>query len=224
MSSYSSLKVKKMLYWLGLPRWSTYDAAYLVCGIDPDESQSPDRQMEQIELRECLDLEALLLHFSRCGLISSTSVRYKKSDPDSRYASHYKKYSTEEHPPIDWINAFELLGWEMPFSGSEPDSAIYKNAVDQLAGRGKTTTIGSLASDEIGNPTIRDHISNLLATLNQAAFALWKNADKNDRTTHPSNAEVEAWLVKHGFSQVLAKKGATIIRLDGIPKGRPPEK
>jgi hypothetical protein len=224
MSCYSSLTIKKMLYWLGLPRWSTYDAAYLVVGIDPDESQSPDRQMEQDEFRQNLDLEALLLHFYRCGLLSSTWVRYEESDPEARYASHYRKYSIEEHPPLDWINACELLGWEMPFSGSDSDRALYKNAVNQLAGRGKTATIRPLASNEIGYPKSRDHMSTWLVTLIQATDKFWKNADKNDRTTHPSNVEVEAWLVKHGFSQGLAKKGATIIRLDGIPKGRPPEK
>lgn len=69
----------------------------------------------------------------------------------------------------------------------------------------------------------RGHISNRLAFQQQAALKFWGNADKNDRTTHPKNRDVIAWLMDHGFSAKLAESAATIIRPDWASIGRPPE-
>ena len=71
--------------------------------------------------------------------------------------------------------------------------------------------------------TDRDHVSDMLATLNQAAAKFWGNADRNDRSTHVLNATIEAWLIKKGFSRTLAEKAATIIRPKWAPAGRKPE-
>ncbi|MBH2009043.1 MAG: hypothetical protein I8H71_05000 [Xanthomonadaceae bacterium] len=69
----------------------------------------------------------------------------------------------------------------------------------------------------------RDHISDKLATMNQAAVKFWGNADRHDRGTHPDNATVASWLEKHRFSPTLADKAATIIRPEWVPTGRKPE-
>lgn len=69
----------------------------------------------------------------------------------------------------------------------------------------------------------RDHVSDKLARTNQAAKKFWGNARRDDRETHPSNAEVASWLSKHGFSQTLADKVATLIRPEWAPSGRKPE-
>jgi hypothetical protein len=69
----------------------------------------------------------------------------------------------------------------------------------------------------------RDHVSNKLARLNQAAEKFWANADRDDRGTHPTNAEVIEWLTSVGISPSLAEKGATIIRPEWAPTGRKPE-
>lgn len=69
----------------------------------------------------------------------------------------------------------------------------------------------------------RSYISDKLATLNQAAYRFWANAAREDRASQPTNIEVEAWLVEHGYSQTLAERGATIIRPDWVPPGRKPE-
>jgi|WetSurMetagenome_2_1015567.scaffolds.fasta_scaffold255849_1 hypothetical protein len=70
----------------------------------------------------------------------------------------------------------------------------------------------------------RSYVSDKLATLKQAAYLFWGNANRDERDTHPKNSTVVAWLVDHGFSQTLADKGATIIRPDWAPTGRKPEK
>ena len=66
----------------------------------------------------------------------------------------------------------------------------------------------------------RAHVSNSLAILNQAAAKFWANADKDDRSTHPKKSDVVAWLIEHGFSQIKAESGATIIRPEWAPTGR----
>ncbi|MBN8436956.1 MAG: hypothetical protein J0L95_02755 [Candidatus Accumulibacter sp.] len=69
----------------------------------------------------------------------------------------------------------------------------------------------------------RAHISNKLAMLNQAAATFWANADREDRGTHPKNADVVAWLMEREYSKSLADSAATIIRPDWAPSGRKPE-
>ena len=69
----------------------------------------------------------------------------------------------------------------------------------------------------------RDHYSEKLVTLTRAATTFWANADPHDRQTHRENPEVIAWLMKNGYSSILAKKGATIIRPKWAPIGRKPK-
>lgn len=71
-------------------------------------------------------------------------------------------------------------------------------------------------------PTSRAHVSDKLAKMNQAAEKFWSNADREDRTTHPDNATVAAWLVQNDFSATLADKAATIIRPEWARTGRKP--
>jgi hypothetical protein len=67
------------------------------------------------------------------------------------------------------------------------------------------------------------HLSKKLATLNQAAEKFWANADREDRGTHPKNADVAEWLTLRGYSQTLADTAASIIRPEWAPTGRKPE-
>jgi hypothetical protein len=69
----------------------------------------------------------------------------------------------------------------------------------------------------------RAYVSDKLAKMNQAAEKFWANAKREDRGTHPTNAAVAAWLVKHDFSSTLADKAATLIRPEWAPVGRKPE-
>ncbi|MBL8369622.1 MAG: hypothetical protein JNM54_17125 [Candidatus Accumulibacter sp.] len=69
----------------------------------------------------------------------------------------------------------------------------------------------------------RDHVSPKLATLHAAAMRFWGNADRDDRGTHPRNADVAAWLIERGYSATLADKAVSIIRPEWAPSGRKPE-
>lgn len=79
-------------------------------------------------------------------------------------------------------------------------------------------------SDGTAAASGRDHVSDKLAALNQAAFHFWSNARRDDASTHPKNDAVTAWLQRKGFSEILAEKGATIIRPEWALPGRKPQK
>lgn len=66
--------------------------------------------------------------------------------------------------------------------------------------------------------------SDQLQALLRAARKFWQNAKRDDKGTHPSNAQVAQWLEDNGFSATLAKHAASILRPEWAEKGRPPEK
>lgn len=68
------------------------------------------------------------------------------------------------------------------------------------------------------------NVSEQLAMMNQASYKFWSNVDRYDKSEHPSNAKVAAWLVEREFSQSLADRAATIIRPKWATAGRKPEK
>ncbi len=78
-------------------------------------------------------------------------------------------------------------------------------------------------NDTFSNQMDRVGVSNKLAILNQATKKWWANADPDDRTTYPSQSDVVAWLIDHGFSKITAISGATIIRPEWAPAGRKPK-
>jgi len=81
----------------------------------------------------------------------------------------------------------------------------------------------ALVQEEKSATTTAFH-SDQLRVLLQAASRFWGNATRDQKDTHPTNAQVASWLEQHGFSPTLSNHGATIIRPDWAGKGRPPEK
>lgn len=66
---------------------------------------------------------------------------------------------------------------------------------------------------EINKAITSNHQSDKLRLLIETSDMFWKNADPNERDTHPENDEVEAWLIaEHKWSQRLAMAAASIIR------------
>lgn len=120
-------------------------------------------------------------------------------------------------------------GWAIEGGGlTEDDLRVSRNDVFvKQSDVEKIKTQGAAILEQPTNnvsPTHgRDHISDKLATMNQAAVKFWGNADRHDRGTHPENATVASWLEKHRFSATLADKAATIIRPEWVPTGRKPE-
>lgn len=90
----------------------------------------------------------------------------------------------------------------------------------------RTESLHAFAGGE-SNVTYRishANVSDQLAMMNQASYKFWSNVDRYDKSEHPSNAKVAAWLVEREFSQSLADRAATIIRPKWATAGRKPEK
>lgn len=61
--------------------------------------------------------------------------------------------------------------------------------------------------------------------LQRMAFdKFYANADPDDPTSYPTNADVSKWLKDQGLSNRLAESNATNIRPKEAPKGRPQKK
>lgn len=104
---------------------------------------------------------------------------------------------------------------------SRNDIFVKHSDVEEIKSRGS-----AILGQSTNNPPPihgREHVSDKLAKINQAAVKFWGNADRHDRGTHPDNPTVAAWLEERGFSPTLADKAATIIRPEWAPPGRKPE-
>ncbi|MGZ5016952.1 MAG: hypothetical protein ACXV8U_14325 [Methylobacter sp.] len=65
-----------------------------------------------------------------------------------------------------------------------------------------------------------EYLSVDLKLLYRAALEFWSTAEPDNKSTHPTNKEVENWLKQQGFSDINAKQGAVIIRPKWGAKGR----
>ena len=101
-----------------------------------------------------------------------------------------------------------LLGIEMP---------------DELADMATNVNASQIVVKPPAQDDSREYKSDKLRLMNQAAEIFWKNADPNDRKTHPKNSRVIAWFEDKGFSKTLAEKATTIIRPEWAGTGRIPE-
>lgn len=161
-------------------------------------------------------------------------------ESDDFYNTLMKKYNitiNDVVPPDEWsefrnrlnVAINSIVSGALPIVGTEKDEQTRVKIADFVAFADKK---GWELPEKFPRPnsaplekptTSRDHVSKKLERLNIAADRFWRNADRDDRETHPTNAAVAAWLMKHGFSAVLADKAATIIRPEWAKTGRRPE-
>jgi len=155
-------------------------------------------------------------------------------------AAQYDYQHDPNHEPCTYFElicfAEELNGWIEKARKESKDAAalVLRDVADRLekildADRERVGAeikeLRTKRSDDsqISPVTGRNHVSEKLAKMNQAATKFWSNADRADRGSHPGNALVSAWLVQQRFSQTLADKAATMIRPEWAPTGRKPE-
>lgn len=162
--------------------------------LEPYDFSSPDEK-EEFERRQ----RALRMHLSNRKFFSPGVLNQIQQDNSLVRLSEFASW------------AVSVVKWEgLPVELVEMASDLPKSG-------------GSPVPEKPTTTTNRGHVSDKLATLNQAAAHFWANADREDRGTHPKNADVAAWLEKRGYSQGLAAKAASIIRPEWAPTGRKPE-
>ena len=74
-----------------------------------------------------------------------------------------------------------------------------------------------------GNMLGKGHLSEKFCALRQVTDQVWRNANPDDASSHPSNNVAETALIKRGWSESLAKSGASIIRPEWAHRGRQKE-
>lgn len=137
----------------------------------------------------------LAVHFERFGLCQTEHLPETVSNASVRIIRG-------EHPPAVWIACYR------DFPGFRPLPVEIEETLNR---KPMSTDHG-------------DHISADLALMNRAAFQYWSTADPDDRTTHPDNSHVSAWLQKYGLSKSAADNAASLIRPEWAATGRKPGK
>ena len=194
--------------WLGYEVWSCNDAALILADIDPESVVDDFKWATTFRGVPIVDRDdqGSLIHFE---VEDDGTILYKGVDNLKLLLAYYKDVQRtlvekNKASPQEWI-----------------DNAISKKIyIPWLEWAKKRKLVGCTGPE----PATGTHISKKLRILNQAAFTFWANADRDDRGTHPSNADVAAWLMDQaGYSTTLANKAATIIRPEWAPTGRKPE-
>ncbi|HRI90345.1 MAG TPA: hypothetical protein PLS93_01680 [Accumulibacter sp.] len=98
---------------------------------------------------------------------------------------------------------------------------LKRTDIECIGKRGVTPSAGTVLP--LPSHAQRGLVSDKLAILSRAAATFWANVDRDDRSTHPKNASVAAWLMERGYSKTLADQAASIIRPEWAPTGRKAE-
>jgi len=196
-------------HWLRFDNWFPYQAFALFTEDDP-EKQGTGLGGAQLEF----DRLAAKKNNKKLEQIWSSG-----NDPEQMEAfppMHFIEWAIKKQITIPWLEWAQ----QNKLISTAPDDSTKESNVnhdpDQTALPSPPASIATASTD-------RAHVSEKLATLNQAAEKYWKNASHSEPDTQPKNSEVSQWLQEQGFSKTVADKGATIIRPDWVPTGRKPE-
>lgn len=182
-------------HWLKMDVVSIKEACWLLVDVEPRYSQNPTKNFDQ---HRAMLVETLgfneVLQVIQASLVSQSLG----------FIPYGENYIDGQIKLFDFVEWADKKGYEIPV-GLRP--ILDKKQEPE-------TTIGNRHQNE----------SNELAILNQASLKFWANADRDDRTTHPKNEVVAAWLLEKGFSsKSRAKIAASIIRPEWASSGRIPE-
>jgi len=202
------------LHWL-LNRFVHAERGHYEHEIDPQAEEQP---------YEWVTEETTIMHFMYIPLSTIEAAELLKG------ATTIAKASTLSEPPAPDANFWvPQHGWAIEGGGlTEDDLRVSRNDVFlERSDVEKIRTQGAAILEQTVReaPQIpgRDHMSEKLAFMNQAASKFWRHANREERSTHPKNTDVASWLIAKGFSETLADKAATIIRPEWVPSGRKPE-
>lgn len=183
--------------------WTALEAALLVCEMNPNDVDLYAVRQETIADEGFGTKHSSWKHEFQFEIGLDALFLFERSSLAPKAA------------PVEWIKYYRQISISDPHFGGtrfgEKWFSYFANHLEESSLAGDSQTIDHA------------HVSGNLAKLNLAATKFWANADRDDRSTHPSNTDVVNWLVEHGFSKKTAEAGATIIRPEWAPSGRKPE-
>jgi hypothetical protein len=158
------------------------------------------------------------------GQLRSDAVRVRHENIQSQEDSdcYYTDYNLNTDNPEGVKKITEEDGFNVHVDKSELVEYLLMKKINTRFFSDETLNKFESSEDLVNKN--HHNISNQLVLINQASFKFWANADRNDRDTHPKNADIAAWLVEREFSESLAQKAASIIRPEWAPSGRKSEK
>ncbi|MCG9065749.1 hypothetical protein LH425_12015 [Laribacter hongkongensis] len=158
---------------------------------------------------------------------SSFQIGYEIEGNASKRMQAYKSSFDEvdEAERRKWLFETMVGDTKTPITITAESLFVFTSEIERIK-NGVSKDADDMQNDATGDTRSRDwkNRSNKLAIINQAFNKFWANADTDDRTTHPNNADIEKWLIERNYSDTLAKKAATIIRPEWASTGRKPEK
>lgn len=215
-------------HWDFAQHFSGYDAAALILGLEPRESETEQCRVGVVSDRLALHYKyavELAYHEEIARPIFLTNTKTKANDPQILFSIELERLwkrsavDCEEAPLAEWLADRRLP----KFENQEFDrhsiarwlSAIGMKSVYQFD-RSQTQAVETPS----GRWPWGDHHTVLLGHLDAAARKFWVNYDPMDATTAPINKEVAEWLVnERKVSQKMAESIASMLRPDDLPTG-----
>ena len=215
-------------HWLLAPFYTAHEVAALITGTDPDCTPHNPAGPVMRRLRSDFELAVSDRLYSKdpypSGEVQDKALQ--SIEMRSRYEPNADLLWGEEDTRT-WLKNIDSESLDsQTFSKNEIARWLLANGINsKFSFCKKDVTAEPEREDEkalsvTGSTNNLANVSDNLAILKQAAAKFWANADRDDRTTHPSKPDVVAWLIARGFSEVTAQSGATIIRPKWARTGR----
>ena len=177
-------------FWGQMPTASVEEALLLTFNIDPECRRPPPSVLGEYKKRE----QIVYAHVQN-GSLGLSEVHAGPDGTETSLAVSLSEFGR-------WAQS---LGWEIPseFPCKESGATVQERGSNAVAD---------------GWPW-GSHETALLRHLSAAAKHWWANYDPTDHTTAPRNEDVSTWLRERGVGEGMSDKMATILRVDGLPKG-----
>ena len=216
-----------LTHWDYAAQFSGYEAAALILGIEPEESD-----IEQSRIRVVID--RMKLHYThalkRCHqeafqVVLPDFLNIEAARPFELASVKMNELciqcdSDDDVTPFtDWLASdhetqFDNQVFARPVVADWLE-AIGLNSIYQF-----TLDAPSVDKDVTGHWPWGDHHTEFLGHLEAAARKHWVNYDPADPGTAPTNASVSGWLnTERKVSKKMADSIASMLRADGLPTG-----
>ena len=216
-----------LTHWDFAAHFSGNDAAALILGIEPRESDDDDSRIRVvIDRMELHYNHARKRHYQEAFDLNSADFMDTEADRPlelesvemnelsrqwdpreevsefsdwlaSNHRSQFEDQIFSRHVVADWLSAIKL-------------ESIYQFKLEQPSNENEVT----------GHWPWGDHHTENLEHLEAAARKFWVNYDPSDSTTAPTNETVSTWLqTERGVSKKMADSIASMLRPDRLPTG-----
>lgn len=216
-----------LLHWDFAEHFSGYDAAALILGLEPRESESEQGRIRVITERMELHYKSSLnrvfhstfgnplepIYNDDCSRSQElASVKLAELDRRQRIFDDEKSLSYWLASPI--LTKFDMQDF------ARPSIANWLETIGMKSVYAFDKDLTPSNSSSTARWPWGDHHTELLGHLEAAARRYWLNYDPSDTGTAPTNAMVSEWLQRERkVSRTMADSIASMLRADGLPTG-----